>query len=263
MLQFIQSFFKFRTLIWSLAKDDIKTRYLGSVLGFVWIFILPLVTLFIMWFAFEHGLKTGDKNGYPFLLWLITGMFPWTFFSDSVASSTNSIIEKSFLVKKVVFNVELLPLIKIVASTVLFVFLTFVMVIVFLMYGVYPDIYWLQIPYYFLCLMALVCSITWLTSAVVVFYRDLGQVIGVCLQMGFWITPIFWSPDRLPTKFKFVTFLNPVNYVVSGYRDSFFNKIWFWSAPLQTIYFWAFVAVFSIIGLLVFKRLRPHFADVL
>lgn len=263
MLEIVKSFFKYRTVVWSLAKNDIKSRYLGSTLGSVWIFLLPLVNLFIMWFAFEHGLKTGAQHGVPFILWLITGMFPWTFFSESISSSTSSILEKSFLVKKVVFNVELLPLIKIVASLILFGFLSLVMILVFFAYGIFPDRYWLQIPYYAMCLILLVMSFSWFTSAVVVFYRDLGQVVSVGLQIGFWATPIFWSPALLPDQYRFITFLNPVNYIVSGYRDSFIVKSWFWEMPWQTLYFWTFIFVFSISGLLVFKKLRPHFADVL
>lgn len=263
MLEYLKSFIKYRSVVWSLAKNDIKSRYLGSALGSLWVFLLPLVNLFVMWFAFEHGLKTGEKNGVPFILWLITGMFPWSFFSDAVSSSMNSILEKSFLVKKVVFNVELLPLIKIVASLVLFGFLSVVMMLVFLAYGVFPDRYWLQIPYYALCLISLVMALSWFTSAVVVFYRDLGQLISVALQVGFWATPVFWSPSLLPENLKFITFLNPVSYVVSGYRDSFITKSWFWNTPWETLYFWGFIVVFSTLGHLVFKKLRPHFADVL
>lgn len=263
MIRFLNSLVKQRQLVWTFAKNDIKSRYLGSSLGAVWIFVLPLINLFIIWFAFEHGLKTGNQGGVPFILWLITGMFPWTFFADAIASATNSIAEKSFLVKKVLFNVELLPFIKIVASSVLFCFLSGVMVVFFLLYRVFPDRYWMQIPYFMVCIFSLVMSLSWLTSAIVVFYKDLGQLIAVGLQIGFWVTPIFWSSEKLPANLQFVTFLNPVNYVVSGYRDSFINKAWFWENPWQTLYFWSFVLFFSTLGLAVFKKLRPHFADVL
>jgi ABC-type polysaccharide/polyol phosphate export permease len=263
MIKFLNSLLKHRQLVWTLAKNDIKSRYLGSALGAVWIFVLPLINLFIMWFAFEHGLKAGNQGDVPFILWLITGMFPWTFFADAIGSATSSVAEKSFLVKKVVFNVELLPFIKIVASSVLFIFLSTVMVSFFLLYHFLPDRYWMQVPYFMICIFSLIMSLSWFTSAIVVFYKDLGQLIAVSLQIGFWITPIFWSPERLPANLRFVTFLNPVNYVVSGYRDSFINKTWFWENPWQTLYFWTFVFLFSTLGLAVFKKLRPHFADVL
>lgn len=263
MFSFLVSLLKNRSIVWSLAKNDIRSRFLGSFLGVLWVFLLPLVNLSIMWFAFEIGLKSGKQGGVPFILWLVTGMFPWTFFSDALLNSTNSVLEKSFLVKKIVFNVELLPLVKIVASMVLFVFLIFIMILLFLFYGLYPDIYWTQLIYYSICLLLLVMSLAWFTSSIVVFYRDLGQIVNVALQIGFWATPIFWSPSMLPKKLAFVTFLNPVNYVVSGFRDSLILKKWFWEYPGQAIYFWGFTICFFIIGLLIFRKLRPHFADVL
>lgn len=263
MWDFFRSAYKYRDIVWSLAKNDIKSRYLGSALGVAWVFLLPLLNLFIMWFAFEHGLKAGRQNGVPFILWLITGMFPWTFFSEAVSSASNSIVEKPFLVKKIVFNVELLPLIKIVAAFVLFAFLTFVMILVFVINGHYPDQYWAQLPYYTFGLAALVMAISWLTSSVVVFYRDFGQLISVVLQIGFWATPIFWSPNQLPARFQFIIFLNPVNYIVTGFRESLVLKKWFWQMPWQTLYFWSFILIVSLVGLTLFRKLRPHFADVL
>ena len=263
MFELLKSSYRNRSIVWSLAKNDIKSRYLGSYLGVAWIFLLPLVNLAVMWFAFEMGFKSEKLNGVPFILWLITGMFPWVFFSDAISSSMSSILEKSFLVKKVVFSVELLPIIKVVASLVLFVFLSLVMVLIFFVYGIFPDKYWLQIPYYAFALVAFVVSLSWFTSSIVVFYKDLGQLISIALQIGFWATPIFWSPELLPQKFKFITFLNPLSYIVMGYRDSLILKRWFWEVGFQTLYFWGLIAVFLLIGLRVFKILRPHFADVL
>lgn len=263
MTRLIKSAFAQRATIWRLAKYDIKSRYLGSALGSFWVFVLPLINLSIMWFAFEFGLKAKEQNGMPFILWLVSGMVPWTFFSEAVSASTGSIIEKSYLVKKVVFNVELLPIVKVAASATLFLFLMIVMVAIFSVYGIYPNIYWVQVPYYMTCLFFLIFGISWFTSSIVVFYRDLGQVISVLLQVGFWLTPIFWSPKILPKQFSFITFLNPMNYIITGFRDSFMFDNWFWENPMSTVYFWSVVTFFWIVGSCLFRKLRPHFADVL
>jgi len=263
MFIFFKSLISNRAIIWSLAKNDFQSRYLGSSLGVLWAFLLPLVNLAIMWFAFQQGFRTSPKEGVPFILWLVTGMFPWAFFADSIQSASNAIVEKSFLVKKIVFHVELLPMIKIIASIFPFIFLSIMMVILFLVYGFPANIYWIQVPYYALCLCFLILSLSWLTSSIIVFYRDFGQIITMGLQLGFWITPIFWSPDNLPRKFHFVVFFNPVNYIVTGYRNSLISHVWFWQDPWQTIYFWFFVIILGFLGLFIFRRLRPHFADVL
>jgi ABC-type polysaccharide/polyol phosphate export permease len=263
MINLVKSLFFYRFVVWNLSVNDMKTKYLGSALGSLWIFVLPLLHLFIMWFAFEHGLRPGHIHDAPFILWLITGMFPWTFFSDALSSSSNVLIEKSFLVKKVVFNVELLPFVKIVSSLILFFFLSVILFIVFMLHGSFPNLYWLQIPYYFLCLVFLVLSLSWFTSSIVVFYRDLSHAITLGLQIGFWITPVFWSPDLLPPHLKFITFLNPVNYVVTGYRRSLISKEWFWQYPYEALYFWSFLTFFMCLSLYTFRKLRPHFADIL
>jgi len=263
MNDFVKVLFLYRKVVWSLSKADFKSRYLGSVLGIAWAFILPLINLGIMWFALQEGLKAAPASGAPFILWLVSGTFPWAFFSDAILSASNSIVEKPYLVKKVVFQLELLPFIKIIAAALPFVFLSAVMLLLFVFYGFAPDIYWFQIIYYIFCLFALVLSISWLTSSVVVFYRDLGQVVAVFLQLGFWITPIFWSPESVPEKFKFLIFMNPIAYIIMGYRNSLIDKIWFWHSVPQTIYFWSFVLFFGLFGFFVFKKLKPQFADVL
>lgn len=263
MINLLRILVKNRSIIWMLAKNDIKSRYLGSILGVLWVFLLPLINLFVVWFAFAFGFKAGVQHGVPYILWLITGMFPWIFCSDAISNATNSIVEKPYLVKKVVFDVELLPLVKIMASFILFIFLLSVTIIVFLAHEIYPTIYWLQLFYYIICAIFLVSSLSWITSSVVIFYKDFGQLISVVLQIGFWATPIFWSPSQLPTKFSYIIFLNPFTYIVSGYRDTFILKKWFWEHPFETLYFWTFTLLLSEIGLRIFRKLRPHFSDVL
>ncbi len=263
MLIFVESLYRQRHLVWNLVKSDFRNRYVGSMLGVLWAFLMPLVNLSVMWVAFEFGFKASPKSGVPFILWLVSGMFPWMFFLDSVQSGTMSIIEKSFLVKKIVFSVELLPLIKILAAGIPFIFLSVVMLVLFGLYGYSPDIYWLQILYYTFCLIVLAFSLTMLTSAVVIFYRDLGQVISMGLQLGFWGTPIFWSPEQLPKQLGIFNFINPVSYIITGFRESLISKVWFWQNANQTCYFWAVVLIILFFGQYLFKKLRPHFADVL
>lgn len=263
MRSLLHELFNKKNVIWSLAKNEIRSRYLGSYLGGFWVFILPIVNVLVVWFAFEFGLKVGAQQGVPMIVWLITGMVPWSFFAESLPSVTSSILEKPYLVKKMVFNVELLPLVKIIASLLPFVFLFFVMIGILLSSGVYPSIYWLQVPYYLICLLSLVLAIAWSSSSVVVFYRDFSQIVAVGLQVGFWATPIIWSTSLIPERFEKFINLNPMAYVVAGFRDSFFGNTWFWNKPFEAAYYWAFVAIMFFVGLRSFRKLKPHFADVL
>ncbi|MNO33429.1 Teichoic acid translocation permease protein TagG [compost metagenome] len=261
--KWLRSFIHQQKFIIQMSKDDFKRKYAGSYLGIAWAFIQPTISLLIFWFVFQFGLKNQPVDNIPFILWLSAAMIPWNFFADALQSATNAIVETSYLVKKVLFKVEILPLIKIYSSLMVHLFFIVFLVTLFFIYGYYPNIYYLQIPYYLVCLFVLLLGLSWITSALVVFLKDVGQLISMLLQFGFWLTPIFYSYTMLPEKYAFLIKLNPLYYITEGYRGVFIYRFWFWERPELTLYFWIVALVILLIGYLLFKRLRPHFADVL
>lgn len=271
MLRLFKDIFRFfkhlivsKELIFALAKNDFKEQFLGSYLGLLWAVLRPMLFMLIVWFIFSIGFKGHLKNGeVPFFLYLMCGYIPWFFFSDAVSGGMNSVIANKYLVKKVNFRVSILPMIKI--FSVLFLHLIFIgiLVVVFLLYGYSPSIYWIQLPFYTLSMFLLVLGISWLTSALRVFMKDIVQIISVILQLGFWITPIFWSIKALPQKYMYVMKLNPMVYIIEGYRNCFIYHEWFWNNYTYTPYFLIITLCFLLFGAVVFKRLRPHFGDVL
>lgn len=112
-------------------------------------------------------------------------------------------------------------------------------------------------------MIILVFCISLITSSVILFFRDLGQIIGIILNVGFWATPIGWTIDMLPGVVQRIFKLNPMYYIVTGYRDSFIDKVYFWERPYETLYFWAFCLVAFCFGVKLFKKLKPHFSDVI
>lgn len=253
-----------KNLIWNLSVNDFKTKYAGSYLGIFWAFVQPVVTTLIYWFVFDFGFKAAPASSdTPFILWLIAGIVPWFFFSESVMNATNSLLEYSYLVKKVLFKISILPVIKIISSFFIHVFFIFVVGVVFISYSHIPSIYIIQLLYYVTCTAVLALAISYITSAVIVFFKDLGQIINVVLQIGMWLTPIMWNQNMLSEKYHWILKLNPIYYIVEGYRDCFINKIWFWEKYMQTTYFWIVVLVIFSIGIIIFKKLKNHFADVL
>ena len=260
---FVVDLFVKRDLVIRLAKRDFKSRYLGSYLGLLWAFIHPSVTIAVFWFVFQVGFKSKPVNNYPFILWLMTGIIPWFFFSEALSGGSNSVVEYSYLVKKVLFRVSTLPIVKIISALVIHLFFIAVMVGFFLAYGYRLDLYALQLFYYLFAMMFFLLGLTWLTSALAVFIKDVGQVIAVFIQFGFWMTPIFWSIDILPAKYQIYIKLNPIYYLTEGYRDALIHKVWFWEHHFYTMYFWMVSLLLFIVGAIVFIRLKPHFADVL
>ena len=262
-LTFLAELFSRRNLIYVLTKRDFKAVYLGSYLGIIWAFLLPIAMTLIFWFVFQVGFNSQPVDQYPFILWLVCGMFPWFFFNDCVNNGTNSILQNSFVVKKVVFSIGILPLIKILSALVIHSFFILLIVIMFLYYGYPPSLHVVQIAYYLAALMIFVLGVTWLTSSVVIFFKDLKPLIAILLQMGFYLTPIFWNLNMLPEEYRAVIRYNPVFYIVEGYRESFIYKKWFWENLESALYFWSVTGLVFVTGAVVFRRLRPHFADVL
>lgn len=266
----MKDLFANRALLFRLAKNDFKTKYAGNYLGIVWAFIQPIVTVCVYWFVFQvafpsRALGAGGIE-IPFVLFLVSGIVPWFYFQDALMSGTNCFIEYSYLVKKVVFKISILPMVKIISALFVHAFFVAFVIVVFALFGYFPDIYVIQVIYYSFAMCVLVLGLVYMTSAIMIFFRDLGQLINVILQVGIWITPIMWNINILdnthPT-LQMILKLNPIYYIVAGYRDAFINKVWFFEHWKYTLYFWVVTAIVFLIGTTVYKRLRVHFADVL
>jgi lipopolysaccharide transport system permease protein/teichoic acid transport system permease protein len=260
---FIKNIAEQKRLLWSLTKKDFKEKYLGSYLGILWAFIQPMITVLIFWFVFEIGFKAMPVDNFPFILWLVCGMFPWFFFAEAISNATGSITDNSYLVKKVVFKVSLLPMVKIISTLLVHLFFIVITVIMFAIYGYMPSLYNLQVIYYLFALCCLVFGLSLITSTLIIFLKDVGQLVGMCIQFGFWGTPIFWNIAMIPEKYQWLIKCNPMYYIVNGYRDSFIAHEWFWEKGMTTLGFWLVTAAVMLLGVYLFKKLRPHFADVL
>ena len=257
-----------RKLIWDLAKADFRKRFVGSYFGMVWMLVQPIVTVLIYFFIFQVGFKSVPPvPGVPYVLWLIPGIVPWFFYSEALNCVTGCLQEYSYLVKKVVFQVEILPIIKLISCMLVHAFFAGIMLAVFLCYGRLPMATWIQILYYSFAAAMLALAFGYLTSAINVFFKDMAQIVSICLQFGMWLTPIMYSEqlflDKGLTMAPMILKLNPFYYIAAGYRDSMLTGDWFFMRPTLTVYFWAVTLITMLVGLKVFKRLRPHFSDVL
>lgn len=252
-----------KKLILNLAKNDFRTRFVGSYLGIVWAFIQPTVTIVVYWFVFQVGLRSGNVGDFPFILWLISGLVPWFFFSDAIGAGTTGLMEYQYLVKQMVFKISIIPVVKVLSAMFVHLFFMALTVIIFAGYGYTPDWHTLQIIYYTFCTFLLALALVYFTGSVVVFFRDTTQIVSLFLQVGIWMTPIMWNISILPVQFLWIFKLMPMYYIVMGYRDSLIDKVWFWEKPYETAWFWGITVVLFGFGTIVFKKLKVHFADVL
>ncbi|MCR5799090.1 MAG: ABC transporter permease [Lachnospiraceae bacterium] len=257
-----------RNLIWKLARNDFKKRYAGSSLGALWAMIQPVVTVAMYYVVFDIIMGAGAQVGaratkIPYVLFLTAGLVPWFYFSEALNNGTQALIEYSYLVKKVVFKISILPIIKVIAATFIHIFFVLVMLVIAAYYGFYPTVYTIQIVYYSICTFIFVLALCYSTCAIMVFFKDIAQIINILLQIGMWATPILWNIEGFDESIQMYIKINPLVYIVNGYRSALCERTWFFEDFYSTVYFWIFTVVLFGIGCLIFKRLKPHFADVL
>ncbi len=260
--------FNSRKLIKRLSVNDFKKRYAGSYMGIVWALAQPVVTVCMYYIVFDRVFQSRAQavSGgveVPYVLFLTAGLVPWFFFTEALTNGTTSLLEYNYLVKKVLFKISILPIIKIIAAMFIHMFFILVLLVIACVYGYYPSIYWLQLIYYVGCEFILVLSISYATCAIVVFFRDLLQIINIALQLLQWATPILWNIDIIPDNYKWIVKLIPMTYIVEGYRNAIYGDTWFFEHFYSSTYFWIFVVAVFCFGALIFKRSKPHFADVL
>ena len=263
LLSFLRLLRARRRLITAMAVREIRAQYVGSSLGLLWSLIHPLVMISVFWFVFSVGFKARPMNEVPFIVWLTAGLAPWYIFSEIISGSANIIVAHSHLVKKTIFSPQILPVVKIMSGMVTHGIFLLVLFVLLLFQRMPLSLYYLQAGYYLFCMTVLALGISWALSALNVFIRDVAQLVTVFLQVGFWVTPIFWDIQMMPPKVQWFLKLNPVYYVIQGYRDSFISFQPFWNHLSYTVYYW--LVTFGILagGAYIFKKLKPQFPDVL
>ncbi len=246
-----------------MAKREVAIQYAGSLLGVLWTFFHPVALIFIFWIVFSVGYKMRPTHNVPFVVWLTAGMSAWFVFVDIINGSARTIITNSLLVKRTLFPSQILPVITIVSCLITHLVFLSVLGVLIILQKMSFSLYYFQFLYYLLLLCTLALGIGWIVSALNVFIRDIGQIVSVILQIGFWATPVFWDIAIMPHKVQQIVKLNPMFYVVQGYRDSFIYFKPFWQHPYQALFFWTFTLIIFASGALIFKKLKPQFAEAL
>jgi ABC-type polysaccharide/polyol phosphate export permease len=225
-------------------------------------YLQPLLFIGVLYIIFFLGLRAQTTMDVPFGLYLVCGIIPWMFFSSNFTSATNVIRSHSFLVKRVDFRLSVLPIVTILSGVIPHAFLVLVAIGIGAYNGYAPTLYTLQLLYYLTAMSLLLLGLGWLTSSTSIFIKDVVNVVSVLTQFGFWLTPVFWNINMMPIEYHWLIKLNPAYYIVAGYRDSIINRVPFWDKPYESIVFWSVTILVLIVGVSVYRRLRPHFAEV-
>ncbi|PLS01497.1 ABC transporter permease [Neobacillus cucumis] len=249
-------------LIFRLAFYDIKGKYLMHYLGVLWQFLNPIVQIFVYWFVFGLGIRGGQPiDGIPYFVWLISGLIPWFFINPSITQGANSVYSKLNLVSKMKFPVSILPSVSIISNSFQFIAMLVMLLLILMINGIYPNVYYIQIIYYLICLYVFLYSISLFFSTFTTIVRDFQSLLQTSMKMLFFVTPIVWNTDKLPEQLQHLLMLNPIYYLVEGFRNSLLFDTWFFEDAAYTLYFWALTLIILFTGAALHLKFRKNFFD--
>ncbi len=253
-----------RNLVHTLSLHEIKREYAGTLLGFMWGLVNPLMRIGVFWFVFAIGQKSGEPIGdVPFFAWLAIGMAAWFLLNDGFKHSQRSFRSKASLIKNTPFPIAVLPAVQVLYSYYIhLIFLAVILAVTAIGLSDFISVYWLQIIYYDFAAFMLLLAIGSVTAPLVAISKDFGRFLDTLLVFLFWMTPIFWNIKNLGPYENLIK-LNPFHYIVQGYRDSILFHTGFWEQPVYTLYFWAVVVILLILGNYLYKRMKPIFLDIM
>ena len=262
-MEFFKILFKNRKIAIQLGKNDFRNRFANTSLGTIWGFAQPFVFMLTYVIVFQYILKTGSSGEYPYVVWFLPGMAMWMFCSDAILTASNSIRNYSYLVKKVVFPVDIIPIISLTSSSFIGMFLIAIACIAAMIYGFFPNI--INVIYIIFCAFCFIIALTRFTSALTTIVPDFAQFLNILIQLFMWFTPIIWNLNMIQGELVTLFKISPFAYLVEGFRQAFIESstIITESNGVFTLVFWVITIVIFIWGNAVFKKNKKDFSDVL
>jgi lipopolysaccharide transport system permease protein len=264
----VRSLYKNRELTWNLIKRELRSTYQASFLGGLWTIILPLMMLLIYTFVFsvvfqaKWSASPGQESSQgEFALILFAGLTPFTLFSAVITRSPMLILTVPNYVKKVVFPLEILPVVIVGAAFITsLINVGLILIGCLLVFHSFPIMI-LLLPLIYIPLLLITVGLAWFLSSLGVFVRDIGQAIPVIVQILFFVTPVFYSADNVPDTLRFLIILNPLSSIIEGFRRVLiWNEFIDWGT-------WGIATLIStlvaILGFAWFSATKKAFSDVM
>ena len=253
----MKSLFQYRELISNLVLMDLKLKYRDSSLGFLWSLANPLLLILVYGFVFGHILRSGPPN---FGFFIMVGILPWTFFSQSVLMATTSILSNGSLIRKVALPMEVFPL-----ATVLFNLAQYLLALVIffpmalLFFEVSPAWSWLMFIPILVMHVCFTLGLSFVLATAAIFYRDVRHFTEICLTLLFWLTPVIYSVEAVPESLRSVIYMNPLSYFILAYQDVLYHDHWLTPSRFLTIFCLTFLSL--VVGHVIFILSKVRFPE--
>ncbi|NBK96548.1 MAG: ABC transporter permease [Erysipelotrichia bacterium] len=250
----------------SIAKYELMADMRDTKLGIIWTFLNPMIQLFTFWIVFGIGLRNGKSVGnISFLPWMIVGMTVWFFISPCITQGVGCIYSKRNIITKMKFPVSILPTTVVMKELFNHACFLALIVAILIVRGHVPNLHWFGVFYYMFCAVCFCIALNMITSVLNMFTRDVSKLVKACMRMLMYLTPILWTLDTFHGHPMLVNIfkLNPLYYIVEGYRGALFFQDGFYNHPAQTMYFWSVVFVMFVIGSILMYKFKSKFIDMM
>lgn len=258
MLKVFKNLYNYRELLKTNVKKEIRGKYKNSFLGVLWSFLNPLLQIMVYAIVFPLILRNTQEN---YVIFLCCGLIPWTFFSTTISKAAFTMVENGNIIKKVYFPREILPISVVTSETVNFLISTIIIIGFVVFGGLGITKYIIFYPIVLLAQYLLLLAIALVVSSISVYIRDLQHLIGVALQLLFYAAPIVYAPESIPANFAWILKINPMTYIINGYRDIFYNQTMIELKPLLILIGISIIA--CVVGYMIFNKLQKGFAEQL
>jgi len=259
VLTIVRQIYQFRSILYTLAKRDVKAKYTQTVLGILWSVIQPLTGLLIFTIFFDKLIKV-DTNNIPYPLFAFSGMVAWYFYTFIVNQGGTSLVDSQYLLKKFYFPRLILPLSKVLVGLVDFGISVILLIILMIILGGMPSFLILLFPVFLLLAVLTGLSIAIWLSALTIRYRDLQHIIPYLINFSIWLTPVFYPSTLVPESYHFILYLNPMAGIIAGFRWCLLGDL------IPSInYLWGILPVIFIFisGIYYFIKIEREIVDII
>ncbi|MGC2872199.1 ABC transporter permease [Ihubacter sp. rT4E-8] len=263
--EIIKDHYDYRKQLFKLAKTEIIKTYKGAALGWSWAIIRPAIQIFVFWFAFSIGLRSGKPvEGYPFFLWLIAGMIPWFYMRDMISGGSACLRRHTHLITKIKFPISTIPTFVSMSFFAVHIGLIIIVILIYMGFGYMPDIYYLQLPFYMALMFIFFTAWGLFAGVLSAMSRDFLNLVKSLTTALFWMSGILYNVNTIKIGWlRKVLLYNPITLIDNGFRNCFVYKKWFWETPQEMMNFVIVYAVMSILALWAYRKLRKDIPDVL
>ena len=259
MLLMFCDIYRYREMLINMVRRELRGKYKGSILGFLWTFINPLLQLVVYTIVFSNIMRMGVSN---YEIFLFVALIPWMFFSTSVLSGAGSIIYNQSLVTKIYFPREILPLSVVTSNFINMIYCSVIVLAVVLFYHMNLNLeVWFMLPVIAFIEYILVIGIVLIVSALTVYFRDLEHILGIIIMAWQFLTPVMYPESFVPSQYQAILYLNPMTPIIISFRD----VLYYGKMPVveNLVYAFLWSLIIFICGFLLFGKLQKDFAEEL